>query len=547
MNQPNTPPPTANDSLSQAVPVDGGAEAAAERRLGVVGIGASAGGLEALERLFAAMPADTGLAFVVVQHLSPDHKSLMVELLSKHTTMRVCRVEDGMVVEANQVFLLPPKKSVVLQGDCFKLVDRPPGHVVPLPVDILFSSLAEVCGDAAVGIVLSGTGSDGMRGVRDIKVAGGVVLVQDEATARPHLLVIFQPQVQGGTTVAPESMDSATQQRLTDVEGELRYTKENLQATIEELETANEELQATNEELLSSNEELQSTNEELQSVNEELHTVNTEYQSKIQELSELNADLDNLLRGTEIGTLFLDENLLIRRFTPAVARLINIIPRDVGRPLEHFSFSIGVEGLLDDIRSTLATGVQHERGAAAADGRRFLVRVLPYLSGHGARGAVVTFMDVTESVREHDRLQAIIDSLPQSVVVLDGRGRITLVNRAWRRFAEENGAGGNPSVGVGADYLRITAATQGEERTLAEQVTAGLTDVLARRAPAFSVEYPCHSPTEQRWFRLTAAPLAEPFDGLVVSHIDVSPSNGRNTPWRSGRPGRLHERHPTPA
>lgn len=132
-----------------------------------------------------------------------------------------------------------------------------------------------------------------------------------------------------------------TQQRINDLEQELQFTKENLQATIEELETSNEELQATNEELLSSNEELQSANEELQSVNEELFTVNSEYQHKILELTELNNDIDNLLRSIEVGTIFLDENLEIRKFTPRINSVIKILDQDIGRPFHHLSHHLG--------------------------------------------------------------------------------------------------------------------------------------------------------------------------------------------------------------
>ncbi len=939
----------------------------------VVGIGASAGGLEALERLFTHMPADTGLAFVVVQHLSPDHKSLMVELLSKHTTMAVRRVEDEMAVEPDTVYLLPPKRTVVIQGDRLKLADRSPGHAVPLPVDIFFSSLAEARGEAAAAIVLSGTGSDGARGVADIKAAGGTVLVQDEASAkfdgmpraavatglvdavlppeemparlvrlsrqsvasgldpadevvvdayprvldllrrqtgvdfthykatsvlrrierrmgvtgasslaqyagvldassrevttlfkelligvtrffrdpdafeavrtraipsiieagrwdqqvrvwvagcstgeeayglgihfmeameaagrrlplkifatdidrealehasagiypetiaadisperlnrwftrrgdhyvvgrelrslvlfaahnlvkdppftrmdlvscrnlliylepvlqrkvlslfhyalsqgrflmlgpsetvgdaaeqfqtldtrwklfqalgtprtslgdtlsfggtperrrRPpasgveggpagdpteaafrwlvgefapvallvnstgellhvfgdasrlltvppgraslvvtdllerslaaavgtaihqaqaqqreiryagvvagpergldsidlrvvplppgragpgHLLVIFQePRRESRPLPAGEPLDRATEQRLTDLQAELQYTKENLQATIEELETSNEELQATNEELLSSNEELQSTNEELQSVNEELHTVNQEYQAKIQELSDLNADLDNLLRGTEIGTLFLDEELTIRRFTPAVASLVRVIPRDVGRPIEHFTMAFEASGFLEALRATLGDARPRSLDAAAADGRRLQIRVLPYVGGSTPqRGVVVTFVDVTEAVRQAERLQAIIDSLGPQIAVLDREGRIALVNRAWRRFAEENGAGGSPSVDVGAEYLATCLAATGPDREAGGHVADGLRKVLDGRLTEFTFEYPCHSATEERWFKLQASPLPAAMGGIVVSHVNIT-------------------------
>jgi two-component system CheB/CheR fusion protein len=341
---------------------------------------------------------------------------------------------------------------------------------------------------------------------------------------RAQVLVMFEdqrPERAQTSDVLP--IDATTEQRLRDLQGELAFTKENLQATIEELETSNEELQSTNEELLSANEELQSTNEELQSVNEELYTVNQEYQAKVQELSELNGDLDNLLRSTEIGTLFLDEDLHIRRFTPALAPLINMIPQDVGRSLEHFAFKFQAPGLIDALRSTLRTSEPHERMATLADGRRYMVRVHPYIAdAERGRGVVVSFIDVTATLREQERLQVIIDSLPHEVAVLDAHGRIALVNRAWRGFATDNGADGDPTVGLGADYLSITAATMGAEREVALAVVEGLRGVLRGERPRFSIEYPCHSPTEERWFELVAVALAEPFDGLVVSHIDVT-------------------------
>ena len=123
------------------------------------------------------------------------------------------------------------------------------------------------------------------------------------------------------------------------MEAELTHTKENLQSAIEELETSNEELQASNEELQTSNEELQSTNEELQSVNEELYTVNAEYQRKIAELTELTNDMDNLLSSTEVGTIFLDKQLRIRKFTPQIAETFTLVPHDLGRSIETFTNS----------------------------------------------------------------------------------------------------------------------------------------------------------------------------------------------------------------
>ena len=126
-------------------------------------------------------------------------------------------------------------------------------------------------------------------------------------------------------------MDQVSREQLRTMEAELTHTKENLQSAIEELETSNEELQAVERGAQTSNEELQSTNEELQSVNEELYTVNAEYQRKIAELTELTNDMDNLLSSTEVGTIFLDKQLRIRKFTPQIAETFTLVPHDLGR------------------------------------------------------------------------------------------------------------------------------------------------------------------------------------------------------------------------
>ena len=139
----------------------------------IVGIGASAGGLEALEHLFDHIPADTGLSYVVVQHLSPDFVSMMDELLSRHTKLQIYRVEDGMHVEPNSIYLIPPKKDMIIAEGNLLLTDKEPGQGLSLPIDTFFRSLAQDVGKRAIGVVLSGTGSDGSRGILEISKAGG--------------------------------------------------------------------------------------------------------------------------------------------------------------------------------------------------------------------------------------------------------------------------------------------------------------------------------------------------------------------------------------
>ncbi len=154
-------------------------------KLFVVGIGASAGGLQAIEDFFKNMPADSGGAFVIVQHLSPDFKSLMKEILQRHTHMEIHRVEDGMELAANSIYLIPPDKNLIVENDKLRLLKRDDKkHLGPnFPIDLFFKSLAKNYQEYAIGIILSGTGSDGSLGLKAINQAGGVALVQDPSTA----------------------------------------------------------------------------------------------------------------------------------------------------------------------------------------------------------------------------------------------------------------------------------------------------------------------------------------------------------------------------
>ncbi|MCB9875645.1 MAG: PAS domain-containing protein [Planctomycetaceae bacterium] len=882
--------PTTNQDVDRS-PSNGHAEL-----LYVVGIGASAGGLEALERLFKKLPADTGMAFVIVQHLSPDFDSVMDELLVRQTKMPIRTVEDGIDIKPNAIYLIPPKKEMIISGGRLLLTDKDPKQGLTLPIDTFFRSLAQDCGARSVGVILSGTGSDGSRGIRDIHAAGGMVLVQTEESAKfdgmpksaqetgvvdlvlspehiaetlekyakspiisqlvdptetppinedgmnrvtrllrnaygidfslykpttvtrrierrlllnqsldfddyvaqlesnpqelnllyhdlligvtqffrdrdafeliekqvlpellqklprdeelriwvagcatgeeayslailvneqiaalgrkssakifatdvhqssldiasagiypesalagvsaarrqkyfsrkgknyqvhqelrqmvvfaqhnvikdapftrldlvscRNLLIYLQPVVQkkiislfhfglktggllflgpsegvgdlsdefksldhhwkiyrklrdvklttdlrlpmanlglrvphvpsltsnhshngqldaayreimelfappsvlinqrrqvvhvfGGaadylhikpgptsndildlfdadlrTAVSgaiqrakkenakiaytgvtftrnderrqlklsvqplaaeqhesgymlitleelkapsqveePEEIDvgEVSRDRIAHLESELRHTKENLQTTIEELETSNEELHATNEELVASNEELQSTNEELHSVNEELYTVNAEYQRKITELTELTEDMDNLLASTDVGVLFLDKDLCIRKFTPRVAGLLNIVEQDIGRAFEHFTHNLQHDSLMKDVQWVLTTGMPFEKETQDRSGHWHFLRLLPYQSKANVDGVVLTLIDI-DSIKQAEvelhgkqqQLQGVLDNSPAFVYVKDLEGRYIMVNRRCRRVLD---------------------------------------------------------------------------------------------------------------
>ena len=149
----------------------------------VIAVGASAGGLDALERFFQALPAQTGAAFVVIQHLSPDHKSMMGNLLGRYTATPVATVEDGMCIEPDRIYLIPPASMMSVSGTELHLRPKSPRGLA-LPIDLFFSSLARAYGNRAVAVVLSGTGSDGTRGAVAINDAGGLLLAQDPESAK---------------------------------------------------------------------------------------------------------------------------------------------------------------------------------------------------------------------------------------------------------------------------------------------------------------------------------------------------------------------------
>lgn len=156
----------------------------------VVGIGASAGGLEALKQFFTAMPLETGLAFVLVQHLDPNHESLMADLLAKYTAMSVAQAVDGLHVTPNHVYVIPPNHYLSMQDGVLHLSPPTERRGMRMPIDYFLRSLAEELGEKAICVILSGTGSDGTLGLREIKGRGGMTMVQEPATAQyggmPH-------------------------------------------------------------------------------------------------------------------------------------------------------------------------------------------------------------------------------------------------------------------------------------------------------------------------------------------------------------------------
>lgn len=195
-------------------------------------------------------------------------------------------------------------------------------------------------------------------------------------------------------------------ERINNLENELIKKEDDLQDTIQQLETSNEKLQSANEQLISSNEELQSTNEELQSVNEELYTVNSEYQGKIEELTDLNNDLNNYLNANNIGTIFLDKKLNIRKFTPSATSEFSLIKVDLGRPIYHITHNFDYENLYNDCLEVLENMKPKEKYLTSKKNKEkiYLLRILPYLTDDNfMKGIIITFLDITE-IKKHNNI-----------------------------------------------------------------------------------------------------------------------------------------------
>ncbi|HVY47455.1 MAG TPA: ATP-binding protein, partial [Minicystis sp.] len=340
--------------------------------------------------------------------------------------------------------------------------------------------------------------------------------------APPHFLVTIEPSEE---QVAPSrrrehelDVGDAPRAELSALHAELAHTKESLQTVIEELETSNEELQAANEELLASNEELQSTNEELQSVNEELYTVNAEYQRKISELTELANDMDNLLSSTEVGSIFLDGELRIRKFTPQIAQSFKLLTRDVGRPIDAFTHNLDHEGLADDLRSVLATGERCEREVRDKHGRTFFLRILPYRAKGQVGGVVLTLIDVSglkaaEDALFHERylLNSLLSSVPDAIYFKDAQARFLRANEPMAARLGTYDAGelaGKSPFDVPARDLAL--ALQAEDEVV----------LRSGEAQHYRLEERAGEGGAQAWDLATRLPLLSP-EGSVVGVVGI--------------------------
>lgn len=311
--------------------------------------------------------------------------------------------------------------AVYFSGNTGKYLQPSPGQASLNIVDMTRKGLKT----ALRTIILKAKKSKKLEVASNINVKTNGNFQTIKLTARPlneslndngYLMIIFEDI--DTSTEKPAKIKIEKTENVSEVNAlqqELDTTKEYLRSTIGQLEASNEELKSSNEELQSSNEELQSTNEELetskeelQSVNEEIITVNTELQGKIDELAQSYDDMNNLLASTEIGTIFLDDKLKIKRFTPSMSKIINLINNDIGRPVEHLSSNLNYDTLVADVKNVLAKLTPFTTSVKSHDGIWYQMQIMPYRTAQNViEGVVITFVDITKEKTMAEELKKI--------------------------------------------------------------------------------------------------------------------------------------------
>jgi len=296
------------------------------------------------------------------------------------------------------------------------------------------------------------------------------------------ILIVFEelpPVLKEKTALPSEPMGANKDQRIAELEQELQIKDDFLLSTINDLEAANQDIKLVNQDLMSANEELQSTNEELetskeelQSINEELVTVNTELQRKNEELSTTINDLNNFLTSTEIATIFLDLDLQIRRFTPAINKIFNLLPGDIGRPILHFVSNLSYEKMIEDSQAVLDTLYSRAVEVQTHQGEWYLMTIRPYRTvEHMIDGLVITFFDISEQKKSEEarRLAVLLRDSNDAIIVFDFWGNIV----SWNQGATQL-YGWNENEGLRLNIQNLIPPDKKEEmRTIIQQITAG--------------------------------------------------------------------------
>ena len=387
----------------------------------IVGVGASPGSLGSIARFFAKLTVGTDLTIV----LTLGHHEVFDEVreaVRKANGGKIAEIADGHAIEGGTIYLCPPAMITTIRNGRFAVrkAEQSPGERAI--IDSFLVSLAEERAEQSIGILLAGTGGDGTLGTATLKDHGGLAITEGVASPEQaaHLVDGNAPASIADFVLPPEEIPAYIQVYARHLR---RLERKSSDARPDSL----------NKELQSVNEELETSREESQLVTAELTTVRGELAHRVQELTRTSSDLKNLLESTQIATLFLDNDLRVMNFTPAITQVLHLVETDTGRPIAHIKARVPIEELYDDVRRVLRTLTSVERELSETDsGTRYIVRILPYRSiDNLIAGVVITFVDVTAVTRAEERQRLLLAELQHRV-----RNTLGVVRSIARRSAE---------------------------------------------------------------------------------------------------------------
>ncbi|MDD1528168.1 hypothetical protein C7U92_18755 [Bradyrhizobium sp. WBOS7] len=387
----------------------------------IVGVGASPGSLGSIARFFAKLTVGTDLTVVLtLQH----HRAFdeVREAVRDSSCGKVAEIADGHAIEGGTIYLCPPAMITTIRNGRFAVrkAGQSPGERAI--IDSFLVSLAEERAEQSVGVLLGGTGGDGTLGTATLKDHGGLAIAEGVASPEQaaHLADGNAPASIADFVLPPEEIPAY-----------IKVYARHLRRL--ERKPSNARFDSLNKELQSVNEELETSRGELQSVTEELTTVSGELAHRVRELTRTSSDLKNFIESTQIATLFLDSDLRVMNFTPAITQILHLVEADTGRPIAQIKAHVPIEELYEDVRRVLRTLTSVERELSATDsGTRYIVRILPYRSTDDLiAGVVITFIDVTAVTRAEGRQRLLLAELQHRV-----RNTLGVVRSIARRSAE---------------------------------------------------------------------------------------------------------------
>jgi two-component sensor histidine kinase len=340
----------------------------------IVGVGASASAVSSIDRFFSKFSPDPEQAIVLVlQHREAFREGSLTGTLERLEGVRIFEITDGMEIDGGTIYLCPVDAITTIQGHKFGVRPAQPGERAT--IDSFLVSLAEERAEQSIGILLSGTDGDGALGVATLKDGGGLAIAESiPQESSEHLTESNTPAAIVDFVLPPE-----------DIPQHIKVYARHLR------------------------------------------------RRRVQDLTRATSDLKNFLESTQIATVFLDNDLRVMNFTPAISDVLHLVETDVGRPIAHIKARIPTEELFDDVRQVLRTLASSERELTAPDsGTRYIVRILPYRNlDNFITGVVITFIDVTAIARAEERQRLLLAELQHRV-----RNTLSVVRSIARRSAE---------------------------------------------------------------------------------------------------------------